>query len=111
MSDTTKARGAEAMAERIDICLSERVDGKGSSLSKPEEKPHGRLAWAIPVDFGLVVDLSVFGAHSEKDVCWHCRVVLEVPQHPPHCIDCPPFGDCDDPDCKADGCAEEADRD
>jgi len=43
------------------------VDGTGEKLSEPTKKPHGRLAWAIPIGYGAVIDLSIMsvGKHHE----------------------------------------------
>jgi hypothetical protein len=37
--------------------------------------------------------------------CWHCRDVLEP--GPFHCEKCPPFNQCDDSECKEEGCQEQ----
>lgn len=36
-----------------------RLNSEMIPLSTPTKKPHGRLAWAIPIENGAVVDLSV----------------------------------------------------
>lgn len=35
------------------------LQSNGVPLKTPEQKPHGRLAWAIPIDCGSMIDLSV----------------------------------------------------
>lgn len=48
----------EALGRHVHACMTQ-VDGNGVPLSIPELKPHGRLAWIIPIDHGASIDLSV----------------------------------------------------
>jgi hypothetical protein len=50
----------DAMAKHLSICLETvgRFGEGGDDFSKPELKPHGRLAWLIPLKWGAL-DISV----------------------------------------------------
>lgn len=43
----------------IRVGVGDSVDGKGRRLDQPEVRPHGRLAWIIPLGCGATLDLSV----------------------------------------------------
>ena len=47
--------------------------------------------------------LKLQAALSARDVCWHCKVLLE-PEPFPHCPTCP--AECDDEACSDEGCRE-----
>ena len=51
---------ATAIARRCDLALG-LIQGDGTPLWEPARRPHGRLAWSIPLRHGdeAVVDLSV----------------------------------------------------
>lgn len=59
---TDAAVPAEELMEAIAAaarCRMGSVDGDGKPLRVPEPKPHGRLAWAMPLWAGAYIDLSV----------------------------------------------------
>lgn len=47
-----------AIAQYVKSCMTDR-DDSGTPLCIPEKKPHGRVAWSIPLHNGAVIDLSV----------------------------------------------------
>lgn len=48
----------DAISKHVAACMDVK-NGKGIPLYVPERKPHGRVSWAIPLEFGAVIDLSV----------------------------------------------------
>jgi hypothetical protein len=48
-----------AIVEACAVSVGDAVDGAGARIDQPSAKPHGRLAWSIPLGCGAVLDLSV----------------------------------------------------
>lgn len=62
------ATTAEELMNEIALCVGavmSRRDGGGTQLSEPSLKPHGRRSWAIPIDCGAYLDLSVMPLRTE----------------------------------------------
>ena len=55
-----------AIANQIHISMGGR-QGNMVPLSTPEQKPHGRLSWAMPISCGAMIDLSVMPCNRELD--------------------------------------------
>jgi hypothetical protein len=49
----------DALMDCMAVSLGDSVDGRGVRLDDGEAKPHGRIAWSIPLGAGAVLDLSV----------------------------------------------------
>lgn len=85
---------------------SERPDGLWCLVEEAEAElgyASNREVSLAEVANRLERDLATANALLQaRDVCWHCKDCLE-PQAPV-CERCPLPGDCDDEDCKAEGC-------
>lgn len=55
---TEEAGTARELIEALNKAAAYAPRDRGE-LSKPERKPHGRMAWVVPLGCGLALDISV----------------------------------------------------